>query len=327
MALIECVPNFSEGRDNRIIDAIATTIENVAGVYLLHKDIGYDANRTVFTFAGEPQDVIRAVFEAIYCAQNLIDMRTHQGAHPRIGACDVCPIIPISNITMEECKALAENLASSVATLGIPVYMYAENARTSQRRELSYFRHGEYEGLELHMQEVVPDYGKGYNPKFGAIVIGTRPYMLAYNINLTTDDTKIAKSIAARIRASSSLNSIFPKFEKIKSLKAIGWQMPKYGCAQVSTNIYDTSFVGMHDVYESVKFWAQYYGTNVNGSELIGLSPLDCMLKAGKFYSEFNTESEIIDAAIIGLGLGAVQRFEPENKILEFLLKKKMDIT
>lgn len=327
MALIECVPNFSEGRNNAIIDAIANAIENVADVYLLHRDIGYDANRTVYTMAGEPLAVVRAAFEAISCAKNLIDMRTHLGAHPRIGACDVCPIIPISGITVEECKVLAENLASSVADLGIPVYMYAENAKTLERRELSYYRYREYEGLQQRMLEIVPDYGKIYNPKSGATVIGTRTYMLAYNINLATEDIKIAKSIAARIRASSRLIPIFPEFEKLKSLKAIGWQMPKYNCAQVSTNLYDISAVGLHDVYEAVNFWAQYYGTHVNGSELIGLAPLECMLQAGGFYSNSKVEGEIIQAAILGLGLGKIQRFEPKNKILEFVLKKRIHIT
>ncbi len=328
MALIECVPNFSEGRDSTIIEAIAQAINSNKGVYLLHKDIGSDANRTVFTFVGEPYAVINAAYDAIVCAVSRIDMRKHQGVHPRIGACDVCPIIPIADIGIDACKLLAEELAAKVADLGVPIYMYAENARTTERKELSFLRRGEYEGLLHRIQENVPDYGTYFNARSGATVIGARTYMLAYNVNLTTKDVAIAKAIAARVRAASGLEVLYPKYEKIKSLKAIGWYMPEHGCSQVSTNMYDTVSVGMHDVYEAIKFWAAYYGVEVHGSELIGLSPYSCILAAGKYYKDdADTEGDILEAAIQGLGLDTLKDFNAEEKILEWKLQYMMDIT
>ena len=324
MQLIECVPNFSEGRNSNVINAIATSIRAIAGVKLLHIDVGYDAHRSVYTFAGEPHAVMNAAFASIVCATKLIDMRVHHGTHPRIGACDVCPIVPISGITMDECKLLAETLALKVSSLGIPVYMYAQNARSARRKNLSYIRNGEYELLSNKMlsEDGKPDYGGNFNPHTGATVIGARSYMLAYNINLGTEDVAIAKDIASRIRESSTLPSLNIKYERLPAVKAIGWYVKEYSCVQVSTNVYDIEKVGMHEVYESVKYWASYHNVEVHGSELIGLSPLSCIIQAGKYYNpNAIVQSTIIKSAIDGLGLQSVQEFIPEKKILEIALK------
>jgi glutamate formiminotransferase len=241
LSLIECVPNFSEGRDKKTIDAIACAIQSVQGVQLLHTDIGYDANRTVFTFIGEPHNVMEAAYRSIKTASQLIDMRNHTGAHPRIGACDVCPIIPIHAIDIEACNSYVYELSHRLAELNIPVFLYEKSTNNTYRKHLEDIRKGEYEGLEIKMNDTQwkADNDIKFNPKFGAMVLGVRNFLIAYNINLNTNDVTIAKKIAKKIRTSNNESITFPKYEKLPYLKSIGWYMEQYHCAQVSTNITD----------------------------------------------------------------------------------------
>ncbi len=333
MQLLECIPNFSEGRNAETLAAIAKAITSVDGVRLLHQDVGAAAHRTVFTFVGTPLAVVEAAFRAIQCAAQRIDMRQHQGEHPRIGATDVCPLVPLGDTTLAEAAQYAHLLARRVGeVLQIPVFMYEAAATRPARRLLAQIRKGEYEGLGQKMAQTdgIPDYG-GINPdiylRTGATVIGARPFLIAYNINLTTKDPNIAQRIAEQLResgykiiqADGTKKSIAGR---LPSVRAIGWYIEEYGRAQVSLNFTDFRVTPPHIAVEACRHLATSFGTAVTGSELIGLIPLAAMLAAGTFYLGDASASEAakIEAAVVGLGLSDLAHFEPSERILEYLL-------
>ena len=323
--LIECVPNFSEGRNQQTIDAIADAIKSVADVKLMNVDVGIDANRTVYTFAGKPQAVVEAAYQAIKTAGERIDMRVHKGEHPRMGACDVCPLIPLQNITMNEVVELSKQLGKRVASLDIPmdevvelskelgkrlasldipVYLYEYSATTLLRKNLAYLRKGEYEAIEekIKLPEWKPDFGEQqFNPKFGMMALGARKFLIAYNINLKTKDETIAKEIAKEIRFIRTKNDGSYLSDLFQYVKAIGWFMDAFDCAQVSPVI---------EVFTEIKKMAKANGVETNGSELIGLIPQKAL------------QHEIMstDEAIEYLGLTAVKPFSKEANIIEYNL-------
>ncbi len=320
MAVIECVPNFSEGRDVKVVEQIVEAISSVQGVHVLHVDSGFSANRTVVTFAGEPAAVVAGAFQGIKQAAGLIDMRKHHGAHPRIGATDVCPLIPVSGISMEETVQYARDLGKKVGDeLGIPVYLYEYAATRPERKNLAHIRKGEYEKLSFKLQHAdwVPDFGPArFNEKAGATVVGARDFLLAYNINLDTDNVTIAKAIARDVRRTGSI-------------KAIGWYMEEYKMAQVSMNLTSLKEIPLYVAFETVKKFAGKRGVKVTGSELIGLTPLSCLVEAGPYFMKKATgaeirqsESELIAAAVEALGLDVLKPFDPQERVLEYVMNK-----
>jgi glutamate formiminotransferase/formiminotetrahydrofolate cyclodeaminase len=332
--LIECVPNFSEGRNQNTLNAIRDAIESVDGVTLLHQDSGEAANRTVYTFAGNPEAVIDAAFEAAKVASELIDMSNQKGEHPRIGALDVCPFVPIKGITKEELLPLVEQFAKRLnEELFIPVFMYEESARTAERRNLSNHRLGSYEGLKEKMDthRWASDYGATFNPKSGGTVCGVRNFLLAYNINLETKDLMLAKRIAYSLRESAWPKSLSYELEannalKLKAVKAIAWYIEDFDKVQVSINLTNFQQTPLWKVYEACKGLATQFGTEVSGSELIGLIPLNALLDCGKFYHknpEDATEKELIQSSIKGLGLSDISPFKAEDRVLEYQLEKR----
>lgn len=332
--VIECVPNFSEGINEDIIAQIAAEIKHIAGVKLLNVDAGRDANRTVITFAGQPDAVIEAAFNAIKKAAELIDMRTQKGEHPRMGATDVCPLIPVSHITLAEVDVYARQLAARVGNeLGIPVYLYEYSQPEKRRSNLSVIRSGEYEGFfdKITQPGWQPDFGPAaMNAKTGATVIGARNFLIAYNVNLNTPSVNLAAGIAADIRESGRLITNGGGGKKrvpglLKGVKAIGWYMAEYNCAQVSTNITNIVLSPIHRVFETIAERAKAYGTEATGSELIGLIPLSVMIEAGQYFAgkqgkEVSAEEELLDFAIKGMGLDALKPFYPKKRILDYLL-------
>lgn len=347
--IIECVPNFSEGRDMSIIKQITDQIQTVEGVKLLDVDPGAATNRTVVTIAGEPIQVIEAAFKAIKKAMEIIDMSKHKGEHPRFGATDVCPLVPVSNITMEETVIYARQLAEKVGTeLGIPVYCYESAAFTEKRKNLANCRSGEYEGLpkKLTDPEWKPDFGPAtFLPRTGAIAIGARDFLVAYNINLNTTSTRRANAIAFDIREKGRPmregNPITGKIVKdangnpvnipgsLKACKAIGWFIEEYGIAQVSINLTNISITPVHVAFEEASKKAMERGMRVTGSELVGLAPLKVFTDAGKYFLQKQqrstgvSESELIKIAVKSLGLDDLKPFNPQEKIIEYVLKDK----
>lgn len=331
MPIIECIPNFSEGQDPEVIQAIAQAIELVPNVQLLHRDPGYAANRTVFTFAGPPAAVVEAAFQAIKIARNLIDMNLQSGEHPRMGAADVCPMVPIKDISMEEVVAWSRKLGQRVGEeLQIPVFLYENSATAPHRRNLANIRKGEYEGLPTKMQAAKwqADFGpKSPHPTFGAMAIGARPFLIAYNVNLASDSVAIAKKIACEVRESGCITGHDSYGQAIRTkglrpgLKAIGWYIDEFECAQVSMNLTDISQTNMHEAFEACRSVAQKYGVGLNGSELVGLAPLSCFVEAGRFYTaEDLSEKDMVQLAIEKLGLNALAPFDPNEKILDYQL-------
>lgn len=326
--LVECIPNFSEGRDKKTIQAIADAIEKTPDVRLLHLDSGYDANRTVITFAGKPTAIVEAAFNGIKIASERIDMAKQKGAHPRMGATDVCPLVPLQNITMKSVDNLAHQLAKLVGeNCNIPIYLYEHSATLPERQNLAYLRKGEYENIpkKITQEKWKPDYGPAiFNSKSGMTAIGARDFLIAYNINLTTSDVSIAKQIAGIVRESGFIKNGQKTEGKIKGLKAIGWMMESYHCAQVSTNITNLNLAPIHEVFEAVKLEARKLGVDVNGSELIGLIPERILLKAGQFYSSTtfhkDNKKELINLATSNLGLNTLSNFISSDRILENLL-------
>lgn len=332
--IVECVPNFSEGIDNDKINKIAAVIAAVPGVKLLNIDPGHDANRTVITFAGEPEAVVEAAYNAIKTAGEVIDMRTQKGEHPRMGATDVCPLIPVSNITLEEVDIYARQLAARVGNeLNIPVYLYEYSQPDKKRSNLSVIRSGEYEGFFEKMRQPgwQPDFGPfDMDAKRGATVIGARNFLIAYNVNLNTSSVELAAEIAADVRESGRVVTDANGLKKrvpglLKGVKAIGWYMKEYNCAQVSTNITNMEISPIHSVFETISRCAEARGVQVAGSELIGLIPLSAVLAAGKHFTNkqnliIKKEKLLVEAAVEGLGLGALKYFEPEKRILDYLL-------
>jgi glutamate formiminotransferase/formiminotetrahydrofolate cyclodeaminase len=351
MQLLECVPNFSEGRDMNIIGQITNEIESVAGVRLLNVDPGKATNRTVVTFVGEPDAVIEAAFLAIKKAGELIDMSRHTGEHPRMGATDVCPLIPISNISMEETAEYAKQLAKRVGQeLNIPVYLYEYAQPDNSRNNLSVIRSGEYEGFfkKIKLPEWKPDFGPAeFDARRGATVIGARDFLIAYNVNLNTTSVRRANSIAFDVReAGRVMREGDPITGKIitdkkgrpisipgslKAVKAIGWYIEEYGIAQISMNLTNIEVTPVHKAFDEVCIKAEARGIRVTGSELVGLIPLKSMTDAGKYFlvkqqrSTGVSEKELVRMAIKSMGLDELSPFNPKERIIEYLLKDKAD--
>ena len=336
--LIECVPNFSEGSDMSIIKQITNEIESVEGVRLLDVDPGKATNRTVVTFVGEPISVIEAAFRAIKKAAELIDMRKHTGEHPRMGATDVCPLIPVANISMEETAEWSKKLGERVGNeLEIPVYLYEDAQKNPERKNLSIIRAGEYEGFskKILLSEWAPDFGKAiFNAKSGATVIGARDFLVAYNINLNTTSTRRANAIAFDVRESgrkiqNEKGEEIVQPGTLKSVKAIGWFIEEYGVAQISMNLTNVNITPIHIAFDEVCKKANERGVRVTGSELVGLIPLKSLLDAGRYFLEKQqrsvgvSEKEIIHIAVKSLGLDELSEFIPEKKIIEYLLNEE----
>jgi glutamate formiminotransferase/formiminotetrahydrofolate cyclodeaminase len=349
--IIECVPNFSEGRNLFIIKQITDEIEAIEGVRLLNVDPGKATNRTVVTFVGTPNQVIEAAFQAIKKASEIIDMSKHSGEHPRMGATDVCPLIPISGITMEETAEYARKLAKRVGDeLAIPAYLYEAAAIIPGRNNLSEIRSGEYEGFfkKIHLPEWKPDFGPvQMNEKAGATVIGARDFLIAFNVNLNTTSVRRANSIAFDVRERGRVkregDSVTGKIVKdengnqvyipgsLKSVKAIGWFIEEYGIAQISMNLTNIRETPVHIAFDEVCKKANNRGIRVTGSELVGLLPLSCLLDAGRYFLEKQqrstgvSEAELIKIAVKSMGLDELGPFEPEKRVIEYLLKDAAD--
>lgn len=342
--VLECVPNFSEGRNEKVIRQIAAEITKVPEVKLLHIDSGKAANRTVMTFAGAPEQVTEAAFRAIKKAAELIDMQRHKGVHPRIGATDVCPLVPVKGMTQEEVVRLSRQLGKRVAEeLHIPVYLYEHSAAIPQRKNLASIRAGEYEGLEAKLKDPLwkPDFGEAlFNARSGATVIGARNYLVAYNVNLDTTSIKLANAIAADVRESGRVKKARGKIVYdadgmvlrepglLKYVKSIGWFIEEYGIAQVSMNLTNIKETPVHLAFETCCRSAAARGVKVTGSELIGMIPLKCLLDAGTFYlnkkeeNEKRSEEELVQIAVQSLGLNDLYPFDPAKKVIEYALKK-----
>ncbi|HPB20312.1 MAG TPA: glutamate formimidoyltransferase [Bacteroidales bacterium] len=346
--IIECVPNFSEGRDMNIINQITAEIKNTDGVKLLDVDPGATTNRTVVTFAGEPDAVIEAAFKAVKKATELIDMSKHKGAHPRFGATDVCPLVPVANITMQEVIEYANKLGKRIGEeLGIPVYLYEFAAKSEDRRNLANVRAGEYEGLEKKLKDPLwhPDFGPAkFLPKTGAIAVGARNFLVAINYNLNTTSVRRANAIAFDVREKGRPmrkgNPITGEIVKdengntiyipgtLKATKAIGWFIEEYGIAQVSMNITDISVTPVHIAFDEVSEKARLRGIRVTGAEIVGLIPKSVLIDAGKYFlkkqqrSTGVSEDELIKIAIKSMGLDDLKPFDAQNKVIEFLLAK-----
>ncbi len=344
--LIECVPNFSEGRDITVIKQITDEIETVEGVKLLDVDPGKATNRTVVTFVGTPEAVVEAAFLAIKKASEVIDMRKHQGEHPRFGATDVCPFVPIANITMEETVVYARKLAKKAGEeLNIAIYCYEFAAFENKRKNLANCRSGEYEGLKKKLQnpEWKPDFGTiDFNAKSGATAVGARNFLVAYNVNLNTTSTRRANAVAFDVRENGRVKreggKITGKIIKdkngktlrisgsLKKVKAIGWYIEEYGIAQISMNLTDITVTPVHKAFDEVENKARMRGIKVTGSELVGLIPLQAMLDAGKYFLKKQkrslgiSEDEIIKIAVKSLGLDELKPFVPKERIIEYLL-------
>ena len=345
--LIECVPNFSEGNDLNIIRQITAQIESVEGVRLLNVDPGKATNRTVVTMVGEPAAVVEAAFRAIKKAGELIDMSRHKGEHPRMGATDVCPLIPIANISMEETAAFARELARRVGeALQLPVYLYESAQPDKSRSNLSVIRAGEYEGFakKILQPEWKPDYGPAvFDARRGATVIGARDFLVAYNVNLNTTSTRRANAVAFDIREAGRVKRVNGKVVNdengkpvnipgsLKAVKAIGWFIEEYGIAQISINLTNINITPVHIAFDEACRKAGERGIRVTGSELVGLIPLKAMTDAGKYFlrkqqrSTGVSEKELIKIAIKSMGLDELGPFKPEERIIEYMLASKSD--
>src|SRR6058998_798873 len=345
--LIECVPNFSEGRDLDVIRQISGTIESVDGVSLLDVDPGASTNRTVVTFVGSPEGAVEAAFRAIQKAAELIDMRKHKGAHPRMGATDVCPFVPVSNVSWEEAIACAHKLAQRVGNeLNIPVYLYERAAKDKARSNLSVIRAGEYEGFFEKIKDPVwkPDFGPVvFNEKSGATVIGARDFLVAYNVNLNTKAVRRANSVAfdvreqGRVKTEDDTPSGKPVVDAngeavripgmLKHVKAIGWFVKEYGIAQVSMNLTNIEETPLHVAFDTCVEAASKRGLRVTGSEIVGMVPKKCLVDAGRYFlrkqrwSEGASEEELIDIAIRSMGLSELKPFDPKEKVIELKIE------
>ena len=342
--LIECVPNFSEGQNPEVIQQITNAIQSVDGVQLLNVDSGKATNRTVVTFVGAPEAVVEAAFRAIRTAGTLINMQQHRGEHPRMGATDVCPLIPISGISMEETVRWAQQLAKRVGTeLNLPVYLYEAAQDNQNRKNLSHIRSGEYEGFfkKIKLPEWKPDYGPSeMDVKRGATVIGARNFLIAYNVNLNTTSTRRANAVAFDVREAGRvmregnkpsgkplLNADgTPKIQpgSLTHVKAIGWFIEEYGIAQISMNLTDINETPLHRVFEEVCEKARLRGLRVTGSELVGLVPLQSLLDAGRYFLKQQqrsigvSDTELIKIAVKTMGLNELAPFIPEQRIIEY---------
>ena len=341
MKLVECVPNFSEGRNRAAIDAISAEIRDTPGAMLLDVDPGAATNRTVVTFIGEPGAVEEAAFRAIRRAAQLIDMSTHTGEHPRMGATDVCPFVPVEGATMQECVEIARRLGRRVAAeLGIPVYLYGEAATRPERRSLQDIRQGEYEALPVKMKDPSfrPDFGPAeFNARSGATVIGARQFLVAYNVNLNTKDRRLANRIAEELRETGKAKK--DEHGKIvkdahgnpvrvpgrfRECRGVGWYIEEYGRAQISFNLTDCTVTPVHAVFDACREEAARLGVRVTGSEVVGLIPRQALLDAGDHYLTLQgqttgvPEKERIHAAVLSLGLSDLASFDPAQKVIEY---------
>lgn len=338
--VIECVPNFSEGRDMGIIKQITDAIESVEGVRLLDVDPGRDTNRTVVTFVGEPEAVVKAAFLGVKMASELIDMSKHHGEHPRMGATDVCPLVPVSGITMEETVVYARNLAKRIGEeLSIAVYCYENAAFEEKRRNLANCRAGEYEGLRKKLSDPgwKPDFGPAvFNEKSGATAVGARDFLVAFNVNLNTTSTRRANAIAFDVRekgrmVKNSNGEIENVPGTLKCVKAIGWYIKEYGIAQISMNLTNISVTPVHIAFDEVCMKAEARGIRVTGSELVGLIPLKSMLDAGRYFlgkqqrSAGVPDEELIKIAVRSMGLSDISKFNPREKIIEYVISGNED--
>lgn len=346
MKLVECVPNVSEGRRPDVYEAIAQAAAGVSGVRLLDVDPGQETNRTVITFVGEPEAVLEGAFQLIAASRRLIDMRTHFGAHARQGATDVCPLVPVSGITVEECVELARRLGARVGDeLRVPVYLYEFAATREERRSLADIRKGEYEALadKLQTEEFAPDFGPAeFVPEFGATVIGVRKFLVAYNVNINTLDHRWANRVAFDVREKGRMvpgpdGRKVQQPGKLKAVRGVGWSIPEYGCAQVSMNLVDLDVTPLHVAFDACDEAARARGIRVTGSELVGLAPRKSIVDAGvdalvrMERSPGVPYADLVHAAERTLGLSEVSRFVPEEKIIEDMLAperplKSMDL-
>ena len=337
--LIECVPNFSEGRNIKTIEAIKEAILSTPNITLLDIDIGHDFNRTVITMVGDPNSILMAAVKSSKVAFELIDMQTHSGEHARMGAVDVVPFIPLANASMELCTEIAKKYAEIISSeCNVPVYLYGESATSLERISLPNIRRGEFEGFseKIKQKKWMPDFGKPeFNKKSGVTATGSRNMLIAFNVNLDTNDKSLANIIAGKIRTSGVLkkddkgNKILDDDGKplrepgrFKSLQAAGWMFDD-DTAQVSMNLLNYNITGFHHVMESINLEAKKLGLKVISSELVGLGPLDAFLDAGKYYSSNDNDSsekELIEIAIKGLKLDVIDKFIPENNIIEWTI-------
>jgi glutamate formiminotransferase/formiminotetrahydrofolate cyclodeaminase len=335
MKIVECVPNISEGRDPEIYNAVAEAAASVSGVELLDVDPGRETNRTVITFVGEPEAVLEGAFELVKRSFELIDMSTHQGAHGRQGATDVCPFVPVSGVTMDECVELSKQLGRRVGEeLGLPVFLYEYAATRPERRSLADIRQGEYEALEekLKTEAFAPDFGPAtFVPSFGVMVTGARKFLVAYNVDLNVTDKRWANRVAFDVREKGRMvkGSDGRKIQQpgtLKAVRGVGWFIPEYGCAQVSMNLIDLDVTPVHVAFDACDESARERGIRVTGSELVGLIPRSSMLEAGRYYltkmqrSPGVPEADVIHAAVRSLGLNEVSQFNPKEKIIEDIL-------
>ncbi len=336
--IIECVPNFSEGRNQKVLDAIADAVRSVKSVTLLSFEPDADYNRSVMTFVGNPEDIADAALAAARVAAELIDMTTHKGEHPRLGAIDVVPFVPVSGVTMVDCVAVAKTFGERLAAeLGIPAFLYEYAASSPARANLANIRKGEYEGLAAKLQDPAwrPDFGEPvFNPRSGATVTGARKFLIAYNVNLDTPDASIANEIALRVRESGRVlkdDAGQPvKDEKgktvkvpgtLKAVKAMGVYMERHNIAQVSMNLVDFEVTGMHTAFEEVKRQATELGVTVTGSELVGLAPLEAIRRAGRVSAgDTADDAALVSSAVGSLGLEQLDAFDPKKKIIEFMI-------
>ena len=338
MKIIECVPNFSEGNNLVTFDIIKEAINKTKKVKLLNLEPDTDYNRVVVTMAGDADGILSGALNASRAAASLIDMRKHKGGHPRLGAIDVVPFIPVSESSMEECVRIAETFGNIISQdLNVPVYLYENAARNPDRKSLSNIRKGEYEGLKEKLKDPSwqPDFGEPFfNLKLGAIITGARFFLIAYNVNIKSDDVKYAKEIGEVLRESGhpkrDLNGEIIKINgrteripgRLKELKAMGVMLERYNITQVSMNLTNYNVTPLHTAFEEVKKESARLGIEVNGSEIVGLVPLESMIQAGTFYTNGKEKDErkLIEAAIDNLGLSALHPFKPEEKIIEYMI-------
>ncbi len=338
MKIIECVPNFSEGKNNELFKSISKVLSETADVKLLNLEPDADYNRVVVTMAGTDNGIIEGAINSCKIAASMIDMSKHKGEHPRLGAIDVVPFVPVKNTTMEECVRISEKFGEKIANeLNIPVYLYEAAARNPQMSSLSNIRKGEYEGLEakLKLSEWKPDFGEAvFNPKLGALVTGARFFLIAYNVNLKTTDIKIAKEIAETLRESGKpqrdlLGNLIKVNGKtvnipgrLKNVKGMGVSLEKYNITQVSMNLTNYNVTPIHVAFEEVQKEAKRLGVEVDGSEIVGLVPLEALLQAGKYYSYENisVEKELVNIAVEKLGLSRLNQFDINKKIIDYMI-------
>lgn len=338
--IVECVPNFSEGRNQQIIDAISDAGRGIDGARVLGIEPDGDYNRTVLTIAGEPEAVSQAAFEVIKASFEHIDMRSHEGEHPRIGAVDVCPFVPLEGISMEECADISRDLAKRVSDeLGLPTFLYGAAATSPDRELLSDLRKGQYEGFKERLDNGgphLPDFGPmKWNDsiaKFGAVVIGARQILVAYNVNVDEMDAKAAKKAGSLVRTTGRLlkqqdgrRTRIPGM--LPMVQGMGLPLEAHGISQVSMNLRDVSITPMHIAFEAVKSIVNDHGVETCGSELVGLVPLSAMLESGRWYADdgCEDEEELVLAAIRGLGLDSLSPFDPNERIIEWALERRQE--